>query len=101
MKSISSNVLPPVYRAHRVSISQIYQVQEVTYLWAHKERKYDGTNAGKQLPDPDLPANVRNGDASCKYGNEGEQPFAKGIGGIAAMAILEWCNLQGISKLLL
>ena len=72
MKSISSNVLPPVCRAQRVSISHIYQVQEVTYLWAHKEREYDGTNAGKQLPDPDLPADVRNGDASCKYSDKGE-----------------------------
>jgi hypothetical protein len=47
----------------------------MTNLWAHKEWEYDGTYAGEQLPDPNLPADVRDGDTSRKDGNEREQPL--------------------------
>jgi hypothetical protein len=49
----------------------------VTNLWAHKEREYDGTNAGEQLPNPNFPADICDGDTPRKDSNEREQPFAK------------------------
>jgi hypothetical protein len=42
----------------------------MTNLCAHKEREYNGTNAGEQLPDPDLPADIRDSDTSCENSNE-------------------------------
>ena len=60
--------------------------QVCTYLWAQEIHKRHRSGAREEHPDPDLPANVLEGDATSENGDEAEQPFAESAGCAAEMA---------------
>lgn len=65
----------------------------MTNLWTHEvDKKYDAS-ACHELPDPDLPSNSFNCNASSKDSDEGKQPFTERPCSASDVTILEWGNL--------
>lgn len=82
------------HRAYRKASTGAGNVGGQAYLRAQIIDKGNGDRARQQHPDPDLPPDVLQGNATGKDGDEAEEPFAKGTRGTSQMAEFQRCDLE-------